>query len=90
MKKHATALRAFTHADDAFADRQVILGMDAGQFADWQGAGLVRESTDAEVAKAKGVTAPTAERKPKVAPKRKPRTAKAKATAPIPAVDETA
>jgi hypothetical protein len=73
MKKHATALRAFSHADDTFANRQVILGMDPGQFIDWRDAGLVREATDAEVAREQGTKEPTASKpKAKRTPKAKP------------------
>lgn len=69
MKRHARALRAFTHADDSFAKKQVILDMDAGQFADWsaEGVDLVREATAAEVAAARG-------EKPKAAKKPAPAT----------------
>jgi hypothetical protein len=61
MKKHATALRAFSHAGDTFADKQVILNMDPGQFADWSAPGvdLVREATDAEVEAARAKDAPS-------------------------------
>lgn len=73
MKRHATALRVFTHADEAFAAKQVILNMDAGQFDDWssEGVNLVREAMDAEVAHARGdkpVAAPKPRRK-RAAPK---------------------
>lgn len=54
MKRHAVALRAFTHADEPFANGQVILDMDANQFGDWKLAELVREATDEEVAAARG------------------------------------
>ena len=75
MKKHATALRAFTHANDSFADKQVILNMDAGQFADWSADGveLVREATPAEVATARG---------DKPAPAKKPARSRRKASPP--------
>jgi hypothetical protein len=63
MKRDATALRAITHADDSFEKNQVLLGMDAGQFNDWEGAGLVRAATDAEIAKAKGEKTAPAKRK---------------------------
>jgi hypothetical protein len=66
MKKHATALRAFSHADKSFAKGQTILGMDPRQFADWsaEGVDLVREATDKEVAAARGDKAPAAEKAP--------------------------
>jgi hypothetical protein len=66
MKKHATALRAFSHADVTIAAKQVILNMDAGQFADWSAPGvdLVREANDAEVATARG-DKPAAAKKPR-------------------------
>jgi hypothetical protein len=77
-KRHAVALRAFTHADATFTEKQVILSMDAGQFRDWSAPGvdLVREATDAEVARAKGEPAKEAA-KPKPPRKPKPSTAKA-------------
>jgi hypothetical protein len=79
-KRHAVALRAFSHAGESFADKQVILSMDAGQFRDWSAPGvdLVREATDAEVARAKGEPLPT----PKPAPARKSRP-RAKKAAPV-------
>lgn len=72
MTKHATALLAFTHADDSFAKGQTILNMDAGQFEDWSAPGvdLVRKATDAEVAKAKGDKAAAPAVKRPTAPKR--------------------
>jgi len=78
MKRHATALRAFTHADESFAAEQVILNMDPGQFADWSadGVGLVREATAAEVATARGD-------KPVAAKKRARSRAKVKPAAPV-------
>ena len=68
MKRDATALRAITHADKAIAKGDVLLGMDAGQFGDWSLAGMVREATDAEIARAKGDKAPAAK---KPAPRRR-------------------
>ncbi|GGE75120.1 hypothetical protein [Sphingomonas prati] len=62
-KKHAVALQQITHGDDAFAQSAVIIGMHAGQFGDWEMAGLVREATATEVAAAKGEK--TVARKPR-------------------------
>lgn len=54
MKKHAVALRAFTHADDSYADGQVILDLDAGFLTEWgPPVDLVREATEEEVAAAR-------------------------------------
>lgn len=86
MKKNAVALRAITHAHESFAQGDVILGMDAGQFSDWsaEGVDMVREATAAEVAKARGE---------KPAPAKKPARSRAKAKpkvaepAPTPAAD---
>lgn len=78
MKKHATALRAITHADESHTKGAVLLGMDGGQFADWRDAGLVREATEKEVADAKGTPAA----KPKPARKAKAR--------PVPSASVTA
>ena len=63
MHRNAVALRAFTHDQTAFAEDQVILGMDAGQFTDWEQAELVRAATEAEVASA--TSADAAERSPR-------------------------
>lgn len=53
MTKHVVALRAFTHADDSYAEGQVILDLDAGFFVEWgPPVGLVREATEEEVAAA--------------------------------------
>lgn len=85
MTKHATALRAFTHAGESFAAKQTILNMDTGQFSDWsaEGVDLVREATDAEVAKARG-DKPAAE-KATPAPRKPGRKPKAPAASPTPA-----
>lgn len=53
MKKHAVALRAFTHADDSYAEGAVILDLDAGYLGEWGPVGLVREATDEEVTAAR-------------------------------------
>jgi hypothetical protein len=83
MKKHATALRAFSHAADTFAAKQVILNMDGGQFADWSAPGvdLVREATDAEVAAARG-DKPADTKKPS-RPRAKAKVSPAPAPAPV-------
>ncbi len=72
MKKNAVALRAITHAEESFAVGDVILGLPVGQFNDWSAPGveIVREASAAEVARAKGETAPP---KAKAKPARKPR-----------------
>ena len=84
MKKHATALRAFSHADETFAASQVILNMEPGQFTDWSadGVGLVREATAAEVAGTRG-DKPAPAKKPS-RPRSKPKAAPASAPAPAP------
>ncbi|MFD1951868.1 hypothetical protein ACFSGX_13930 [Sphingomonas arantia] len=64
-KKNAFALQPITHGDDAFAQKAVILGMDAGQFGDWKLAGLVREATPEEVAETKGEKPAPAKPRPK-------------------------
>jgi len=85
MKRHATALRAFTHANENFVDRQVILNMEPGQFADWSAPGvdLVREATPAEVAAARGEKAAPA--KKATARRRKAKPAATPAPIPTPA-----
>ena len=82
MKKHATALRDFTHADDNIATGDVLLSMDAGRFRDWsaEGVDLVREATEAEVRKAQGERPAPAKRAATKAA-RKPKAAKAPAPA---------
>lgn len=53
MKKHAVALRAFTHADDSYAKDEVILNLDAGYLKEWgPPVNLVREATEEEAGKA--------------------------------------
>jgi hypothetical protein len=51
--KHAVALRAFDHAGDSFAPGPAF-PIDGGHLTDWSSAGLVREATTVEIAKAKG------------------------------------
>lgn len=78
MKRHAVALRAFTHADDSFAEDDKLF-LDAGQFADWsaEGVDLVRAASEAEI----GKDTPKPASKPKVKKPAKP--AKPKSAAPV-------
>ncbi|WCT75035.1 hypothetical protein PQ455_07420 [Sphingomonas naphthae] len=87
MKRHAVALRAFTHADDSFQAGQTILNMEPTRFTDWSAPGvdLVREATEAEVAKAKGGK-PTTANAPRTMPTTK-RPAKKAAPAPAPVAE---
>lgn len=89
-KKNAFALHSFNiHGDppEPVAARQVILGMDRTQFESFEQAGMVREATDAEVAREKGdstasSTSAARKRKRSGSPRR---TAAAAPAAPAPA-----
>jgi len=81
--KHAVALRAFDHAGVSF-DVGSVHRIDAGHLADWSAAGLVREATAAEIAKAKGDS--TEKTAPRAAAKR-PRKGKPAPQIAAPAAD---
>jgi hypothetical protein len=60
MKKHAHALRGFSHDGASIAKGSTLLDMAPNQFEDWKSVHLVREASAAEVKAARAAAEPAA------------------------------
>ncbi len=84
-KRNAYALRRYSVDGETVAARSVILGMVRGQFESFELAGMVREATDAEVAREKGDTPSNSTSRKRTSARGSGNTTRRTATAPAPA-----